>query len=114
MIEMGVNERPKRANAGNKMNDVITEEKKNEDGSDEEDESVDDICEDDIQRNSFLKAELFDSFYEEYLEFKHYIQDKVTSLENPKENIDIEKIQMKNEICCLQKEIKSLKIKTLD
>ena len=106
---MGVNERPKRANAGNKMNDVITEEKKNEDGSDEEDESVDDICEDDIQRNSFLKAELFDSFYEEYLEFKHYIQDKVTSLENPKENIDIEKIQMKNEICRLQNEIKSLK-----
>ena len=88
---MGVNERPKRRNAGNKMNDVITDEKKNEDGSDEEDESADNICEDDLQKNSFLKADFFDSFYEEYLEFKHCIQEKIKSLEGPKDHIAIEK-----------------------
>ena len=125
---MGPNDRPKRQNAGSKLKSMIyneendgIEEVNNEniesavvppaedlinnisDESDAETTVNGDLCK--TINKDFISADFFNSFYEEYLEFKHTIIEKLANHEEGKnKNLDLN-----NRIRLLESEIIHLK-----
>ena len=63
------------------------------------------ICDLDKSNDLFVTTELFNSFYEQYLEFKYIVTDK---LENYKET-ENEKLNLQNKVRLLENEILHLK-----
>ena len=66
--------------------------------------------------NDFVKNEVFNTFFEDYVEFKHYVNDTMKSVTPNSElltTLSDENNFEKTKIKSLEEEIKSLKMKIL-
>ena len=62
--------------------------------------------------NDFVKNEIFDTFYEDYLEFKHYVNDIIETITPSSDlikNLSNENVSKQKKIEMLQEEIKLLR-----
>ena len=66
--------------------------------------------------NDFVKNEIFDTFYEDYLEFKHYVNDIIETITPSSDlikNLSNENVSKQKKTEMLQEEIKLLRNETI-
>ena len=59
--------------------------------------------------NDFVKNQIFDTFYEDYIEFKHYVDDIIETSSDLIKNLSIENVSKQKKIEMLQEKIKLLR-----